>query len=173
MNWERKMYMSFICLYSLEYVQVVSLHSISVHSLSTFHICTFFVYIPYLSILCYWLVTQDFVVRNDSSCGSTIGPIMSAKLGIPTIDVGCPQLSMHSIREMCCVTSVKQATDLFQVRIKQTCHSIISYNAFTIFLINLFIFFIFFLYVIINFKHRFTSRPVALETWSSKHDYLF
>jgi len=57
---------------------------------------------------------QDFVVRNDSACGSTIGPIMSAKLGIPTIDVGCAQLSMHSIREMCCVSSVKQATDLFQ-----------------------------------------------------------
>ena len=58
---------------------------------------------------------QDFVVRNDSPCGSTIGPIMSAKLGMPTIAVGSPQLSMHSIREMCDVTSVSQATALFQV----------------------------------------------------------
>lgn len=56
---------------------------------------------------------QDFVVRNDSPCGSTIGPIMSAKLGMPTIDLGAPQLSMHSIREMCDSSSVKQSVDLY------------------------------------------------------------
>lgn len=57
---------------------------------------------------------QDFVVRNDSPCGSTIGPIMSAKLGMQTIDVGAPQLSMHSIREMGDTTSIVHATDLFK-----------------------------------------------------------
>ena len=40
---------------------------------------------------------------------------MSAKLGMPTIDIGSPQLSMHSIREMCCTTSVLQCTKLYKV----------------------------------------------------------
>lgn len=57
---------------------------------------------------------QDFAVRNDMPCGSTIGPIISARVALPTVDVGAPQLSMHSIREMCGANSVKQAIDLFQ-----------------------------------------------------------
>ena len=39
-------------------------------------------------------------MRNDMPCGSTVGPAISASLGIPTVDIGEPMLSMHSIREM-------------------------------------------------------------------------
>ncbi len=45
--------------------------------------------------------TQSFVMRNDMACGSTIGPITAAKLGIDTIDIGVPTLGMHSVRELC------------------------------------------------------------------------
>lgn len=48
----------------------------------------------------YYIPTlQEFMVRQDCGCGSTIGPTISANTGIKTIDMGCPQLSMHSIRE--------------------------------------------------------------------------
>jgi aspartyl aminopeptidase len=47
------------------------------------------------------LPVQKFINRTDLACGSTIGPMLSADLGIPTVDVGIAQLSMHSIREMC------------------------------------------------------------------------
>jgi len=44
---------------------------------------------------------QNYVHRTDLPCGSTIGPITSTLLGIRTVDVGSPMLSMHSIRELC------------------------------------------------------------------------
>lgn len=42
---------------------------------------------------------QEYAHRTDLGCGSTIGPILAAKLGIAAVDVGSPMWAMHSIRE--------------------------------------------------------------------------
>jgi len=71
---------------------------------------------------------QDFEIRNDIPCGSTVGRELPSpgnssrcwhyvaylsKLGMRTVDVGLAQLSMHSIREMCGADDVQAYIDLF------------------------------------------------------------
>jgi aspartyl aminopeptidase len=76
------------------------------------------------------LPLQEFVVRNDTGCGSTVGPILAANtgrmqpfrrlrpsetiIGMRTIDIGIPQLSMHSIREICGVDDVEHGVRLLK-----------------------------------------------------------
>lgn len=55
---------------------------------------------------------QEFVTRSDMGCGSTIGPITAARLGIETLDVGLPTFAMHSIREL---SGVKDAYALYEI----------------------------------------------------------
>lgn len=43
---------------------------------------------------------QEFVNRSDERGGSTIGPISSTHIDIPSVDIGSPILAMHSIREL-------------------------------------------------------------------------
>ncbi|MBS0629752.1 MAG: M18 family aminopeptidase [Verrucomicrobia bacterium] len=46
------------------------------------------------------LKCQKFVNRSDNLAGSTVGPIFATKLGIETVDIGIPELSMHAAREI-------------------------------------------------------------------------
>lgn len=49
---------------------------------------------------------QEFIVRCDSLCGTTIGPLVATNTGIKTVDIGIGQHAMHSIRETCATTDL-------------------------------------------------------------------
>lgn len=61
---------------------------------------------------------QEFCVRSDCPCGSTIGPILSANTGIRTVDLGMPQLSMHSCREVMGVADLTHGLNMFKAFFK-------------------------------------------------------
>jgi aspartyl aminopeptidase len=58
---------------------------------------------------------QHFVSRSDLACGSTIGPITAARVGVPAVDVGNPMLSMHSCREMAGTADVVPMIDVLRL----------------------------------------------------------
>jgi len=65
------------------------------------------------------LFVKEFCMRNDMPCGTTVGPILASRLGMYTVDVGAPQLSMHSIREMTSTQSLENYLRFFKVKQQQ------------------------------------------------------
>ena len=55
---------------------------------------------------------QQFCVKNDSPCGTTIGPILSTLCGIGAADIGNAMWSMHSVRETCGTVDIEHMTNL-------------------------------------------------------------
>jgi aspartyl aminopeptidase len=52
--------------------------------------------------------TQDFYMRSDLRCGSTLGVISSSHISIRSVDIGAPQLAMHSAVETMCVSDANE-----------------------------------------------------------------
>ncbi|QNE75206.1 M18 family aminopeptidase [Streptomyces finlayi] len=57
---------------------------------------------------------QPFVSNNAMPCGTSIGPLTAARLGVTTVDVGVPGLSMHSARELCGVADPGYLADILR-----------------------------------------------------------
>ena len=49
---------------------------------------------------------QDLYNKSDMRCGSTLGLVTSRQLGMKTVDIGLPQLAMHSACETCGLSDV-------------------------------------------------------------------
>lgn len=61
------------------------------------------------------IMVQDFTNRADMPCGSTVGPCLSAALGIDTLDVGVPLWAMHSSRETLAGKDLLELIKFFQL----------------------------------------------------------
>jgi aspartyl aminopeptidase len=55
---------------------------------------------------------QSFATRADMQSGSTLGSIATTRVGISSVDLGIPQLAMHSASESMCASDLKSALDL-------------------------------------------------------------
>lgn len=60
---------------------------------------------------------QHFVSRADLPCGSTIGPLTATRLGLRTVDVGNPMLSMHSCREQAAAADVAPMVEVLRAHL--------------------------------------------------------
>jgi aspartyl aminopeptidase len=67
----------------------------------------------------YGIPYQKFVNRTDMHCGTTIGPLNASRTGIRTVDIGCPQLSMHSTREMISCKDQEAMNSLLTILLQQ------------------------------------------------------
>jgi aspartyl aminopeptidase len=57
---------------------------------------------------------QEFAMRADLGCGSTVGPSLSSAFGMPVVDCGAPLLGMHSARELMAIDDHAQSARLYQ-----------------------------------------------------------
>jgi aspartyl aminopeptidase len=63
---------------------------------------------------------QTFAMRADLACGSTVGPTVSARLGIETVDCGAPMLAMHSARETMALSDQSESVRLYRAFLAQS-----------------------------------------------------